>query len=42
MKLYSFGIKPSKNIKEMTKRIFYYEQTEECVIDGILNRTWSI
>ncbi len=26
---------PSKDIDEMTKRIFTYEQTEECVIDGI-------
>lgn len=28
-------IRPSKDIHEMTKRIFTYEQTEECVINGI-------
>ena len=28
-------IKPSQHIEDMTKRIFNYEQTEECVIDGI-------
>ena len=28
-------IRPSQHIEEMTKRIFNYEQTQECVIDGI-------
>jgi len=28
-------VKPSQHIDEMTKRIFNYEQTQECVIDGI-------